>query len=169
MNKNKQVNLLTIKGYIPLYYAGWWYYTKVLIPILEQASSMLKSEKMSICVNFPDLKTKHKFICDDGTIKIYKSDQLYYAPISKYNNKSKHPKIRDFECWTRMNTLSPFRSAQMYMKQKGFYLVELGNDDSERIVMLYNYIPPYNEKKNYGIIIIKYMIFIILLIIILLI
>lgn len=147
---NKQV--LTVDGYIPLYYAGCMYYNQILLPALEKAQYTLdswkndskKKDRKFIFVTLPDFKSKLNLTCDNGTQKTYTLDVLHYGPRKK---DSKNPRDRDLQCWERMNTLSAFRSGQSHMKKLGYYLVEEGNTTYGHDIKLYNCVPSYPVKK----------------------
>lgn len=151
--QKQQKNVLTVQGYAPLYYAGILYLTEVLYPSLNNAIDTFKSwendkskkERTFVFVNLPDFRGNLSVECDDGTtIKTYTLDVLHYAPKKK---NLANPFARDFEAWQRMNTLSPFRSAQHYMKEMGYYLVEEGNTALGNKIKLYNCEPPYPANK----------------------
>jgi hypothetical protein len=150
---NQKKKLLTVQGYVPLYYAGVLYLTQILIPTLQKSMQTLefwktqegKKNRKFIFVNLPDFRSKLTVNCDDGqTVKSYTLDTLHYAPIKK---NSKDTCDRDFDAWKRLNTLSPFRSAQHHMKELGYYLIEDSNSTLGRGIKLYNCEPPFPIEK----------------------
>lgn len=142
-------------GFKPLYVAGQIYYQQYLLPAIERTVMQFekakndKDKSKSLLpwrfVNLPDLHNVLNITLDDGSVKSYRLDNTHYAPRKKDGKFTD----RDFTAWSKMGTLSPFRSAQNFMKSRGYYLVEESDPSKGKkvIVKLYSSQSPYPATK----------------------
>lgn len=144
---------VTSEGLRPLQYAGFRFFSEIFLPALQVAKAELGSFKYDkkkknftyVFVKLPDFRSTLKIMCDDQiTVKTYSLDMLYYAPRVV---GGAGPKDRDFAIWERMGTYSAFRSAQYYMKQEGYFLIEELDTYFGHGLKLYNCVPPYPAVK----------------------
>lgn len=153
-NTSNTANVKTAgNGLKPLYYAGLVFFQNVLVPKLESAINNFEAWKYDVVkskfeyatIQLPDMNDKLVITCDDGSEKSYVVADVHYAPRKSGGKFTE----RDFDAWPRMNSCSPFRSAQYYMLQRGFYLVEESDPSKSRkvVLKLYKTKSPYPEQK----------------------
>lgn len=148
-----QYNKTACGGYKPLLCAGSAYYYNTLLPKLEEAIlkfeswkyDNVKSKYTYINIDIPHMMTQISIECDDKSLKSYLIADLHYAPKFKQGKFTE----RDFNAWARMGTVSPFRIAQQYMLEKGFYLIEENDSKNKNksVVRLYKNMSPYPSEK----------------------
>jgi hypothetical protein len=132
-------------------------YLKSLLTELEHCIRILNTKPgmTHIHVHF-NLKKQYMMTCDDGTVKIYTADVPHYGPRMKfYGNevlddkkiigKIKKPwTSRDYTIWEHCNISPPFRTAQIEMLNRGYYLIDISDNrlSYDTKFLLYKTDPP---------------------------
>lgn len=90
---------------------------------------------------------------DDGSTRKYKFHSVHYGPLK--NREKRHWRSRD-NIWERMKIYPPFRTLQVEMLGKGFYLMDESDPTkSKRMIIRLNREKPFEPLKlwhGYGVI-----------------